>query len=209
MLIDFHSHFSSPDSIVCTADASAPDRDGALLRCAGLLPDKWTVQGQEQLFSLLERNSGLQLGEVGLDRRFESIMPIDRQITILKQELEFAILKERIISLHCVHATKPMIDILKELDFRPYSILWHGFNGSPETARELAKLNVILSIGPRFSGNIESILHSNPYTVPETDYEGSDNLEHQKILECQYQRFPTIAKKKAAVVFQLFCNGKS
>ena len=206
MLIDFHSHFSSPDSVVCTADASAPDRDSALLGCTGLLPDKWTVQGQQQLFSVLERDPRLQMGEVGLDRRFESILPMDMQITILKQELEFAIHKERSISLHCVRATKPMVDILKELDLRPYSILWHGFTGSPETARELAKLNVILSIGPRFNGNVEAILQANPYTVPETDYEGSDNLEHQKILESQYRRFPEDYQDQAEKVFCLFCH---
>ena len=205
MLIDFHSHFSSPNSIVCTADATAPDKN-ALLGCSGLLPDKWSDQRQQQLCSLLNQDPQVQLGEVGLDRRFESILPMDMQITILKQELEFAIHKERSISLHCVRATKPMVDILKELDLRPYSILWHGFTGSPETARELAKLNVILSIGPRFNGNVEAILQANPYTVPETDYEGSDNLEHQRILESQYQRFPEDYQNQAEKAFSLLCH---
>ena len=203
MLIDFHSHFSSPDSIVCTADSTVSDA-GSLLGCVGLLPDKWTAERQQQLFSLLERNPALQLGEVGLDRRFENNLPMDRQIGILKEELEFAVHRNRSISLHCIHATKPMIDILKELKYRPYSILWHGFNGSPETARELAKLNVILSIGPRFNGNIESILQANPYTVPETDYEGSDSLEHRRILESQYCRFPEEYPNRAEKVFGLF-----
>ena len=207
MLIDFHSHLTGPDSIVCTADASMPDA-GSLLRCAGLLPDKWTEERQKELFSLLEQNPELQLGEVGLDRRFENILPMERQIAILREEMAFAINGSRCISIHCVHATKPMIDILRELNYRPYSILWHGFTGSPETARELSKLNVILSIGPRFQGNIEEILQSNPYSVPETDYEGSDILEHRRILESRYQRFPEGYSGKAEVIFKLFRFGQ-
>ena len=188
MLIDFHSHYISPDSVICTADASEPGN--ALLRCAGLLPDRWTAERQQKLFGLLENDTGLHLGEVGLDRRFEDILPMESQISILREELEFAIRKNRSISLHCVHATKPMLGILGELKFRPFSILWHGFSGSPETARELAKINVMLSIGPRFNGDIGRILDANPYTVPETDYEGTDDSEHLKLLEEQYLRFP-------------------
>ena len=115
MLIDFHSHHPAPYSIICNADASMPDRSAALLKCAGLLPDLWTENLQQQLFDLLDAETDLQMGEVGLDRRFENILPMDRQIEIFRQELAFAISKGRSISIHCVRATKPMLDILKEM----------------------------------------------------------------------------------------------
>ena len=204
MLIDFHSHYACPGSVICTADASEPAQGTAILRCAGLLPDKWTEDRQKRLFELLDTRANLHLGEVGLDRRFESILPMERQISILKEELAFAIARDRCVSLHCVHATKPMLDILGELKFRPYSILWHGYSGSPETARELAKNKVMISIGPRFNDDINRILEANPYTVPETDYEGSEDSEHQRILESQYSRFPEDYQGKAEYLFRRF-----
>lgn len=207
MLIDFHSHHLAPYSVFCNADASEPARSTALLKCAGLLPNLWTEERQQFLFDLLSARTDLQMGEVGLDRRFESILPLDRQIEILKQELAFATARNLCISLHCVRATKPMLDILKELDFRPYSILWHGFAGSPETSGELKNLKVLSSVGPRFRGDISQLLCVNPYVVPETDYEGSDDAEHQAILCKQYLRFPEGYREKAEKYFRLFSTG--
>ena len=207
MLIDFHSHFYNADSIVCNADASEPARKPALLRCVGLLPDLWSPEKQNQLFDLLNEDENLQLGEVGLDRRFEGILPMDMQITVLRQELEFAIGKGRCVSLHCVHATKPMLDLLGELSFRPYSILWHGFSGSNETAAQLAKLKVIISVGPRYKGDVLQLIKTNPYTIPETDYEGSDEAEHQEILQKRYLLFPENYSEKAMEIFNLFSKG--
>ena len=207
MLIDFHSHHPTPYSIVCNADASKPTRSMVLLKCAGLLPNLWTEDRQQKLFNLLDTESNLHMGEVGLDRRFEHILPMDRQAEILRQEMSFAIEKDRCISLHCVRATKLMLDILKEMDYRPYSILWHGFTESSETAGELKKLNVLLSIGPRFRGNLSELLAVNPFIVPETDYEGSDDAEHQELLRKQYLHFPECYSDKASQLFRLFSKG--
>ena len=206
MLIDFHSHFYNSDSIVCNADASEPAQSTALLTCAGLLPQLWTHERQQQLFNLLDSRADLQMGEVGLDRRFDDILPMEKQTAVLKEELAFAISRNRCISLHCVRATKPMLDILSELKYRPYSILWHGFTGSPETAAQLAKLKIIISVGPRFKGDILSLINANTYTVPETDYEGSDGSEHQEILRNQYRRFPSHYPTKSQVIYTLFVN---
>lgn len=207
MLIDFHSHFYDADSIVCNADASEPSRKPALLKCAGLLPDQWSPERQDQLFSLLKTDENLQLGEVGLDRRFEGLLPMERQMNVLRQELEFAVGKGRSVSLHCVHATKPILDLLGEMPFRPWSILWHGFSGSVETAARLARLRVIVSVGPRFKGEISELIKANPYTVPETDYEGSYEAEHQGILKNQYLRFPENYSDKALQIFNMFSTG--
>ena len=207
MLIDFHSHFASSDSIICNADASEPAQSTALLTCAGLLPQLWNQKRQQQLFSLLDSRPDLQMGEVGLDRRFDGILSMERQTAILKEELAFAISRDRCISLHCVRATKMMLDILAGLEYRPYSILWHGFTGSPETAAELEKLKVLISLGPRFTGNINELLAANPFIGPETDYEGSDEAEHQIILQNQYLRFPGNSTERAQDLFRLFSMG--
>lgn len=204
MRIDFHSHFPSPDSIVCTAEPVTAEpytaepcinAKSCLMDFIGLLPDRWTEEKQTQLFSLLTANRHIHMGEVGLDKRFSDIIPMQKQADILKSELEFAIRNGRNISLHCVRATGLMLEILNDLipdglTFRPFSVIWHGFTGSAETARQLAGKNIIIiSIGPRFAGSISDIHRANPATVPETDYEGTDAQNHSRILENQYIRF--------------------
>ena len=198
MRIDFHSHFPSPDSIVCTAEPYTAEpcinAKSGLMNCIGLLPDRWTEKKQAQLFSLLTANRHIHMGEVGLDKRFCDLIPMQKQADILKSELEFAIRNDRNISLHCVRATGLMLEILNDLvrnglTFRPFSVIWHGFTGSAETARQLAGKNIIISIGPRFAGSISDIHRANPATVPETDYEGTDAQNHSRILENQYIRF--------------------
>ena len=204
MRFDFHSHFPSPDSIVCTAEPGGivPEHGGkqpCLMEFRGLLPDRWTEGKQAQLFELLAADKDIHMGEVGLDKRFTDLIPMQEQAAILSRELEFAIRNNRNISLHCVRATGPMLEILDSLflndsgkdglTIRPFSVIWHGFTGSAETARQLAKKNIIISIGPRFTGSIAGIFRANPLTVPETDYEGTDAQEHSRILEEQCMRF--------------------
>ena len=159
------------------------------MHCEGLLPGKWSADLQDRLLSNLEKNPSLQLGEVGLDRRFKDVIPLDRQAEILRTMLRFALNNEKSVSIHCVQATAVMLDILKKITFGPYRILWHGFTGSKETAAVLSRLKVIVSIGPRFSGNLGEIFEANPAVVPETDYEGTDGAVHTRILEGQYARF--------------------
>ena len=198
VLLDFHSHFASECSIFCT-DSPEPTSDTlgekVLMNCIGLLPDKWTAEREQLLYDRLSSDADLHMGEVGLDRRFQDILPTERQIQILDRELSFAIENGRSVSLHCVRATGPMLDLLSKHHFRPFSIMWHGFSGSTETAASLYRLGVIISIGPRFFGStgnadsktkIEKILSANPMTVLETDYTGENAKEHLEILEGLY-----------------------
>lgn len=198
VLLDFHSHFASEYSIFCTDSPDLIPDDSekkSLMRCIGLLPEKWTAEREQLLFDRLSSDADLHMGEVGLDRRFQDMLPMEQQEQILDRELSFAIENDRSVSLHCVRATGPMLDLLSKHHFRPFSIMWHGFSGSAETAASLYRLGVIISIGPRFLGRtgnadsktkIEKILSANPMTVLETDYTGNDEREHLEILEELY-----------------------
>ncbi|MGP1508361.1 MAG: TatD family hydrolase [Sphaerochaeta sp.] len=171
MYIDFHSHFPDTLSIVCTDRPVNTVNSNCLMNCQGLLPSNWTREAQEELFRLLENNERLQLGEVGLDKRFHDKVPMEKQEQNLETQLRFAIAHNRSVSLHCVQSTGRLLTILSKLHYRPYSILWHGFTGSMETAAELFRLKVLISIGPKFKGNPEELFEANPNMVLETDYE--------------------------------------
>ena len=189
MLIDFHCHYPSPTALVCSAEPNKEPPKAFKIRFEGLLPDRWTEDKQKDLQKIILSDKTIQVGEIGLDKRFTDIIPIQKQVEILEEELSFAIDNNRLVSLHCVHSTGLMLDILSEFKYKPFSIIWHGFTGSLETAARLHKLGVIISIGPRFKGNIKDIFTANPYTVPETDYEGTSEEEYQAILKAQYARF--------------------
>ena len=161
------------------------------MNCVGLLPDKWTEELESLLYKRLSEDKTLHMGEVGLDRRFEDRVPLEKQLQILKREMFFAIENDRSITLHCVRATGPMTELLSQLKFRPFSVLWHGFTGSAETAKQLYQLGVIVSLGPRISTDAEKIrkiFSANPVTVLETDLSKHSGGVQQVVLTEHYQR---------------------
>lgn len=191
MLTDFHSHIASEFSIVCTDTPDVPKAEKALMNCVGLLPDKWTEELESLLYKRLSEDKTLHMGEVGLDKRFEDRVPMEKQLQILKREMLFAIENDRSITLHCVRATGPMTELLSQLKFRPFSVLWHGFTGSAETAKRLYQLGVIVSLGPRISTDAEKIrkiFSANPMTVLETDLSKHSGGVQQVVLTEHYQR---------------------
>ena len=191
MLTDFHSHIASEFSIVCTDTPNVPNAGKALMSCIGLLPDKWTEDLESLLYKRLSEDKDLHMGEIGLDRRFQDKIPMEKQLQILKREMLFAIENNRSITLHCVRATGPMTELLSQLKFRPFSVLWHGFTGSEETAKQLYRLGVIVSLGPRMSTDAErirKIFSANPMTVLETDLSTLEGGCQMIVLTEHYQR---------------------
>ena len=214
MLTDFHSHLASEYSIVCTDTPQCYEKHSALMNCIGLLPDKWTEDLEVLLYRMLSEDKDLHMGEVGLDKRFQDRVPMEKQLKILKRELLFAIEIDRSITLHCVRATGPMTDLLSQLKFRPFSVLWHGFTGSEETARQLYNMGVIVSLGPRMSldaEKIRKIFSANPKTVLETDIDSKFEMFQAQLLSEHYQRTEEALgssefKKNISEALKIFTN---
>lgn len=190
MLLDFHSHIPTPNSVFCTdrpfEENEAIPTSQAILVCEGLLPDKWTQDRHVRLFRNLTLTPERQLGEVGLDRRHIAAMNMEMQLEALRLNLDFALDRNKSVTLHCVQETGRMLALLSEPRYRKLRILWHGFTGSEETARELSELGVIISIGPRFKGDIARLFKANNALVLETDYEGGNLVQYFQILQSHY-----------------------
>lgn len=203
-MLDFHSHFPSPDAIVCTA-TPIHEPGPSLLSFLGLLPENWTLELENSLIHNLESIDTFHLGEVGLDKRFAQILPLPTQVQVLHRLLNFAVSNNRKVTLHCVHATALMLKLLNEVKFQPFSVLWHGFTGSAETAAQLYKLKVVISLPPRgpfaltqnsptqpsqpqiqHMSLVSRIFQANPMTVLETDYVGSNQKEYDMLLSNHY-----------------------
>lgn len=184
-MVDFHSHFPSNNSFLCSADGSIPDGD-ALVRFVGLLPSFWTLEKEKDYLDLL-RTKTYEIGEIGLDKRFLCNCNLDKQKQLLANCLTLGSSTDRIVALHCVNETGEMIGMLKNCISMRSKVIWHGFNGSMETASILSKMNIITSIRPSFRGDVRALFKANPKTVLETDYEGTDEKEYNSILERHYE----------------------
>jgi len=159
-MFDAHCHFPAENAIVCSAK---------------LLP---------QYINYPFDMSLIGVSEAGLDDRYDFRIPMEKQVDILERILNYAKLNRIPVSLHCVRATGAMVKLLKKIRPDEGYCLWHGFTGSMETARQLEKLGVLVSIGPRYKGSVKDL----KYFVIETDYEGTDASEHDAILEGLYRK---------------------
>ena len=159
-MFDAHCHFQSENSIVCSAE---------------LLPQNINYPFDMTLAGV---------SEVGLDARFTDRVPMEKQISTLESILEYAKENNIPVSLHCVRATGAMVQILQKIRPEKGYCMWHGFTGSSETAAQLEKMGVLVSVGPRFNGSVRDL----GYFVIETDYEGNSAQEHEKILSGLYSK---------------------
>ncbi len=184
--VDFHCHFPSPNSIYCTAKPQPPALENqTFLYSQGLLPQYWTFQRQEELLQNLNKPE-LQLGEVGLDKRFKEVLSLEEQEKNLLTMLQYAKNNNKIVTIHSVQATERTISILKQVTLAPWRTIWHGFTGSIETAKLLFRLGVFVSVGPRAAERLQALASVHPRFVLETDYEGNNQTQYNTLLEAHY-----------------------
>jgi len=184
-MFDAHSHFPSPDAILCSSNLEIP-LEPALARGIGLLPQYLSDGTVEKLEDLLFHSEDFFIGEVGLDRRFIDRVPLLRQIEELRKILQAARQLSRPVTLHCVRADGHMVCVIKE--FPDVKFLWHGFNGSLETGEELLGLGVLVSVRPGFGEGARALLAAHPDRIlVESDYTGADAHLYNEILASNYE----------------------
>lgn len=140
-----------------------------------------------EMASKLENHPLLQVGEVGLDKRFENL---EGQQKFLLAALDLAFALQRSVTAHVVQADGLFLSCLRQAGNRLPPILWHGFTGSIETAKTASAMGCILSLGPtiehtRLAKRLEELSHLN-FAI-ETDFE--ENLQekpYSQTLERQY-----------------------
>ena len=120
-----------------------PTGSGIELRTAGVHP--WNADMQE-VATLGERLSDVQaVGETGLD--FVHGPAREVQFGALRAQLRIARERGLPVVLHCVKAFEPLMRELAECE--PRAVIFHGFIGSPEQARQALAKGYFLSFGER------------------------------------------------------------
>lgn len=163
----------------------------------GILPEGLSERSLDDSLAELERvlksNEALQIGEVGLDRRFHAMVPMERQQEFLSGVLELGWQMNRSVSLHVVRAEEPLFMTLEKHGGKLPRLLWHGYTAGVGTAGRFIKLGGTLSLGPslwrpglRLAGRLNE-LRDCPFAV-ETDWPGGwlpeewRNLAYPEIL---------------------------
>ena len=133
-----------------------PTGRGIELRTAGVHPWSADREAAEAFATRFNDNgpSGIEaIGEIGLDYA----RPVDRQLQldVLRIQLELARRINLPVVLHCVRAFEPLMRELAACE--PRAVIFHGFIGSPEQARQALRRGYCLSFGERTFASPKSL----------------------------------------------------
>ena len=152
----------------------------------------------ERLTALVTSHTDSAVGEIGIDSRFTATVPMEKQLSICRQLLLLAQKHSRPAILHVVRSDGAMVFLLKDMHL-DIPLLWHGFLGSLETARELAGIGCVISLSPsvwRQGTKLQAKLSAVDVPVLlETDYPwhyrlpGESTASYCEVLQRQYERY--------------------
>lgn len=107
----------------------------------------------------LEENPRAMVGECGLDR-WKKPFDLPDQLQCLREQISLAIELKRPITIHCLQAWGPLLELLQSLPSPPRFLL-HAYSGSREMVTPLARLGAYFSFNGYF-------LHERKAAVRET-----------------------------------------
>ena len=122
------------------------------LHTAGIHPweagERPVEAAMQALKTELARGQAQALGEIGLDfAKAADSKTRDAQTALFRAQLALACERGLPVVLHCVRAFEETMRLLREQ--RPRAVIFHGFIGSPEQARQAAASSCFLSFGER------------------------------------------------------------
>lgn len=98
----------------------------------------------DELRAVLRAHPTAGVGEMGLDRWVQGFDPVAQE-RAFRAQLALAVELDRALSVHCVKATGPLMDILRAAELPRRGFLLHSWNGPVELVPELAKLGAYFS----------------------------------------------------------------
>ncbi len=102
--------------------------------------------GFETLKILAKEDKVCAIGEIGLDYYYDN-SPRDMQKYWFERQLALAVETDMPVVVHNRDAHKDCLDILRKFDLKKNSGTVHCFSGSVETAKEVLKMGLYVSIG--------------------------------------------------------------
>ena len=103
-------------------------------------PEGW----KEQLRAILLAHPTAGVGEMGLDRWVEGHDPIAQEAAF-RVQLALAVELDRALTIHCVRAIGPLMDLVRALPLPRRGFLLHSWNGPVELVPELVRRGAYFS----------------------------------------------------------------
>ncbi|CAM1373297.1 TatD family hydrolase [Tenacibaculum xiamenense] len=151
MFFDVHTHHFEPQkNIVSIINQYPKDNSIDSFFSVGIHP--WYIPKSESelkfefdlLREKLKLKNCLAIGECGLDKLSETNYEIQKKV--FKKHVELSEHAKKPLIIHCVKAYNDIIVLKKQLKPQQAWIL-HGFNKSLQTAQDLVKNNIYISLG--------------------------------------------------------------
>ena len=186
----------------------------------------WDNSLIEKIEKLASHSKVVGIGEIGLDY-FYDFSPKEKQIEAFKSQLDLAIKINKPVIIHNRESDEDMMSIIRSYQDTGLKAQFHCFSGTFEQARELVKLNHLIS----FTGNItfknsdqlrdvlsklslESIMleTDSPFMTPEP-HRGKRNepsylkIIAEKIAEVHHLKVEDVARVTSYNVFRMFGIG--
>lgn len=141
-----------------------PTGCGVELRAEGIHPWRADRAAAEEFAARLNGQADSQadgladghvqaIGEIGLD--YASTVDRQLQLDVLRMQLALARRRGLPVVLHCVRAFEPLMRELAACP--PRAVIFHGFIGSPEQARQALGRGYMLSFGERTFASPKSL----------------------------------------------------
>lgn len=201
MFVDIHTHHFPPKSAHAICNLSLKQANHVLNKngdgffSAGFHPWHLNEYSEETLheFEKIIRDKRIvAIGECGLDKNVDT--PLDRQKTILKEQILLSEQMEKPLIIHCVGRFNELLEMRKKISPKQMWII-HGFRGKPQVAGQLLKAGCYLSFGEKFNQESVRITPVDKLFV-ETD-------ESQLAIETLYKR---IAEEKKCLPDKLIAG---
>ena len=140
MIVNIHTH--------------SPKNDELTLSTVGIHPYDSGSANSDSILAVERAAEGCDaIGEIGLD--FACTADTNQQLFIFQAQLEVAQKAGKGIVLHCVRAFEKVMECLKNYSLK--FVIFHGFIGSTEQAKQAAKRGYYLSFGERTFRSPKSI----------------------------------------------------
>lgn len=132
----------------------------------GLHPwKKATPNWQEQLIEFLEAHTNACLGECGLDKWIKNY-DLNQQTDIFTIQLDIATQRNLPLTIHCLKAWGPLVEILENNQLPERGFLLHSYSGSAELIPRLTKLGAYFSFSGYFLHSRKSNVLNTFHHVP-------------------------------------------
>lgn len=176
-----------------------------MLPAIGLHPqnvEEASENWKDTFLQLLADNPACSIGEIGLDRRYQSD-GFEKQLDAFAWQLQLADNRNRPVSIHCVKAIGMLMETLRAYELPSRGIHLHAYAGPVELVPELVEMGAYFSFSARQVESNNAKVRDRIHTIPSNRLLMETDKAHIKdpseLLNC----YVTIAGIRGILVDQL------